>query len=115
MEEELRHDNAVIPDAPQPATQLPPESPNQLPPPAVKRAVRRLGIGDQQSAEIAAESSPLQALERSPSPASVQDWLHMDIHYASAPFLLNKCPIVIPKVDAASLPWTYVAGPITSI
>ncbi len=56
MEEELRHDNAVIPNAPPPAqptpaTPPPPESPNQPPPPAVKRAVRRLGIGDQQSAE----------------------------------------------------------------
>ncbi len=119
MEEELRHDNAVIPDAPPPApltpaTPPPPESPNQPPPPAVKRLVRRLGIGDQQSAEL--ESSPPPALERSSSPASVQDWLPMDNHYASAPFLLNKCPIVsIPTVDAASSPRTYVAGPITSI
>ena len=116
MEEELMHDNAVIPDAPPPApltpaTPPPPESPNQPPPPAVKRVVRRLGIWDQQSAE----SSPLPALERSLSPASVQDWLPMDNHYASAPFLLNKCPIVIPKVDSASSPRTYVAGPITSI
>jgi hypothetical protein len=77
----------------------------------VKCAVRCLGIGVQQSAE----SSPRPALERSSSPASVQDWLPMDNHYASAPFLLNKCPIVIPTVDAASSPRTYVAGPITSI
>ncbi len=60
MEEELRHDNAVIPDALPPA-QLTPATPpphvslNQLPPPAVKSAVRRLGIGDKQSAE---SSSP---------------------------------------------------------
>jgi hypothetical protein len=52
MEEELRHDNAIIPDAPPPAqltpaTPPPPESQNQLPPPEVKRVVRRLGIGDQ--------------------------------------------------------------------
>jgi hypothetical protein len=92
MEEELRHDNAFIPDALQPAqltpaTQPPPESPNQPPPPAVKHAIRRLGIGDQQSAE----SSPPPALERSSSQASVQDWLPMLNHYASAPFLLNKC------------------------
>jgi hypothetical protein len=76
MEGELRHDNAIIPDAPPPATPPPPESPNQPPPPAVKRAVRRLGIGDQQSAE----SSPPPALERSLSPASAQDWLPMDYH-----------------------------------
>jgi hypothetical protein len=85
IEGELRHDNSIIPDAPPPATPQPPESPNQPPPPAVKRAVRRLGIRDQQSAE----SSPPPALERSLSPASVQDWLPMDNHYASAPFLLN--------------------------
>ena len=36
MEGELRHDNAVFPDAPPPATPPPPESPNQPPPPAVK-------------------------------------------------------------------------------
>ncbi len=111
MEGELRHDNAVIPDAQPPAMQPPPESLNQPPPPVVKRAVRRLGIGDQQSAE----SSPQPALERSLSPASIQDWLPMDNHYASAPFLLNKCPIIIQKVDATSSPQTYIVGPITSI
>ncbi len=111
MEGELRHDNAVIPNTLPPATPPPPQSQNQPPPPVVRRTVHRLGIWDQQSAE----SSPPQALERSLSPASVQDWLPMDNHYASAPFLLNKCPIVIPKVDAASSPRTYVAGPITSI
>ncbi len=86
MEEELRHDNAIFPDVLPPAlltpaTQPPPESPNQQPPPAVKRAVRGLGLGDQQSAE----SSPLQALERSSTPASVQDWLPMDNHYLRPP------------------------------
>jgi hypothetical protein len=86
MEEELRHDNAVIPDAPPPApltpaTQQQPESPNKPLPPAVKRAVRRLGIGNQQSAE----SSPLPAPERSSNPASVQDWLPMDNHYPTPP------------------------------
>jgi hypothetical protein len=68
VEEELRLDNAVIPDAPPtppPATQPPPESPSLPPSPEANCAVRRLGIGDQQSAE----STPLQALERSPSPA----------------------------------------------
>ncbi len=60
-------------------------------------------------------AGPAQALERSSSPASVQDWLPMDNHYASAPFLLNKCPIVIPTVHAASSPRIYVAGPIISI
>ncbi len=116
MEEVLRHDNVVIPYAPppaqlMPATPPPPESPNQQPPPEVKRAVRRLGIGDQQSAE----SSPPPALECFSSPASVQDWLPMDNYYASASFLLNKCPLVILTVDAASSPRTYIAGPITSI
>jgi hypothetical protein len=106
MEEELLLDNAVIPDAPPtplpptppPATPPPPESPSLPPPPEANRAVRRLGIGDQQSAE----SSPPPALERSLNLASVQDWLPMDNHYASAPFLLNKCPIVILTVDAES-------------
>jgi hypothetical protein len=50
MEEELRHDNTVIADAPPPVQPTPvmqqqPESLNQLPPPAVKRAIRRLGVG----------------------------------------------------------------------
>jgi hypothetical protein len=53
-EERLRFDNAVItyaqPTQP-PATQPPPESPSLPPPPEANRAVRRLGIGDQQSAE----------------------------------------------------------------
>jgi hypothetical protein len=84
-EEELRHNNTIIPNVPPPApltpaTQPPPESPNQQPP-AVKRAVRRLGIGDQQSAE----SSLPPALERSSSPASVQDWLPMNNHYPTRP------------------------------
>jgi hypothetical protein len=86
MEEELRHNNAVIPDTqppapPTPATPPPPESLNQPPPPAVKRAVRCLGIGEQQTAE----SSPPPALERSPSPASIQDWLPMVDHYPTPP------------------------------
>ena len=56
MEEELRHDDAVIPDAPPampplPVTPPPPESVNLPPPPAFNRAVRRLGIGVQQSTE----------------------------------------------------------------
>jgi hypothetical protein len=86
MEEELRHDNVVIPYALPPAhltpaTPPPPESQNQQPPPAVKRAVRRLGIEDQQSAE----SSLPPALERSSSTVSVQDWLPMDNHYLMPP------------------------------
>jgi hypothetical protein len=54
VEEAPRPDNAVIPDAPpkqQPATQQPPESLSLPPPPEANRAVCRLGIGDQQSAE----------------------------------------------------------------
>ena len=54
VEEELRLDNAVItyaqPTLP-PAMPPPPESPSLPPPPEANRAVRRLGIGDQQSAE----------------------------------------------------------------
>ena len=88
MEEELRHDNVVIPDAlppapPPPATPPPPESLSLPPHPEANRAVRRLGMGDQQSAES--------ALERSPSPASPQDspqasdWPPMDGHYPTPP------------------------------
>ncbi len=85
--EELRLDNAVIPNAlpmPPPATLPPPESPSLPPPPEANRAVRRLGIGDQQSAE----STPQQALERSPSPAPSQgwqDWPPNDNHYRTPP------------------------------
>ncbi len=94
MEEELRHDIAVIPYAPPPAsppraTPLPPESPNLPPPPGVKRAVRRLGIGDQQSAE----SSPQPALEHSPSPAPSdgwQEWPPKDNHYPTPPPVPRK-------------------------
>jgi hypothetical protein len=87
MEEELRHDNTVIPNAPPlapltPATLPPPESPNQLPPPAVKCVIRRLGIGDQQSAE----SSQPPALEcSSPVLHPSKDWLPMDNHYLTPP------------------------------
>jgi hypothetical protein len=102
MEEELRHDTAIIPDAPPPApltpaTPPPPESLNQQPP-AIKRAVRRLGIGDQQSAE----SSPPPALERSSSPASVQDWLPMDNHYPTPPPAPRKdqTPLSCSEYDA---------------
>ncbi len=53
MEEELQHDNTVIPDVPPapplPATLPPPESLNLPPTPAANRTVRRQGIGDQQS------------------------------------------------------------------
>ncbi len=83
IKEELCHDNAVIPNAlspapPTPATPPPPESLNQPPPPAVKRAVRRLGIGDQQTAE----SSPPPGLEAG---SSIQDWLPMVNHYPTPP------------------------------
>jgi hypothetical protein len=87
VEEELRLDNAVIPDAPPtppPVTPPPPESPSLPPPPEANRAVRRLGIGDQQSAE----STQQPALERSPSPAPSQgwqDWLPKDNHYPTPP------------------------------
>jgi hypothetical protein len=87
VEEAPRPDNAVIPDAPPqqpPATQQQPESPSLQPPPEANRAVRRLGIGDQQSAE----STPQPALERSTSPAPShgwQDWQPKDNHYPTPP------------------------------
>ena len=54
-----------------------------LPDPA-PRAVRRLVIGDQPSADIAAESSPPRSLERSRPPIT-QDWLPMDADESCAP------------------------------
>ncbi len=92
VEEELLLDNAVILDAPpmqQPATPPPPESPSLPPPSEANRAVRRLGIGDQQSAE----STPQPALEPSPSPAPSQrwqDWPPKDIDYPTPPPALRK-------------------------
>jgi hypothetical protein len=90
MEEELRHDNAIIADAPPatppPATPPLPESPSLPPLSAANRAVRcRLPIGIQQSAE----SLPQPAVERSPSPAAPsqgwQDWPLLDNHYPTPP------------------------------
>jgi hypothetical protein len=87
VEEELRLDNAVIPDAPPtppPATPPPPESPSLPPPPEANHAVRRLGIGDKQSAD----STPQPALELSPSRAPSQcwqDWPPEDNHYPTPP------------------------------
>lgn len=84
MEEKLRHNNAVIPDA-QPAAQPPATQPPAIQPAQPNCAVCRLGIGDQQFAKIAAESSTPLALERSPSPASPLDWLPMDGRYPMPP------------------------------
>ncbi len=87
LKEELRLDNNVIPDAQPtlpPATPPPPESPSLQPPPEANRAVRRLDIGDQQSAK----STPQPVLERSPSPAPSQgwqDWPPKDNHYLTPP------------------------------
>jgi hypothetical protein len=61
VEEELRLDNPVITYAqptPPPATPPPPESPSLPPPPEANCAVRRLGIGDQQSTESTQQGVP---------------------------------------------------------
>ena len=108
MEEELRHDNAIIADAPPatppPATPPLPESPSLPPLSAANRAVRcRLPIGEQQSAE----SSPQPALARSSSPAPSdgwQDWPPLDNHYPTPPPAPRKdqTPLSSSESDAGS-------------
>jgi hypothetical protein len=85
-----------------PQTPVASSSPPLPPPAAAPRAVRRLVIGDQPSAEIDAESSPPRSLERSPSPTTTQDWLPMDRHYPTPPPAPRKDQTPLSSIDFES-------------